>query len=336
MADRLGLVLEDWEVARRAKAYVALLEITDPALRLTLHGSAFYLVDSDWNGLADALSHCNAAEVGYAVGSTGLLALIESAGSNGGPTPEMAAARDAILASTVATGAFCRMLTQEPWINDDDVPPDVPRDNELRQPKATPVQVTRDGDCITSYACFSLKGPLALLELLCREDADAEALLRKRLAGSRWFPGLAHRLVTFVRHYGDDTFSARLASIAADLLRHLAAIPAARTHILAIKDRTLDTPDRPDRRDTGVSLVAALAAKSRDDSERGRSARDLHGVLFPAPPQSPRTTTTCAACGSAGARAVCGRCRAVTFCGVACQRKGWKAHKATCRAPPPA
>ncbi|KAJ9528228.1 hypothetical protein QJQ45_014207, partial [Haematococcus lacustris] len=42
----------------------------------------------------------------------------------------------------------------------------------------------------------------------------------------------------------------------------------------------------------------------------------------------------CAQCGTASEELLkCGRCREVTYCSPACQKKHWKAHKATCHAP---
>ncbi|KAJ9528735.1 hypothetical protein QJQ45_020637 [Haematococcus lacustris] len=42
----------------------------------------------------------------------------------------------------------------------------------------------------------------------------------------------------------------------------------------------------------------------------------------------------CAQCGTAGEELLkCGRCREVTYCSPACQKKHWKAHKASCHAP---
>ena len=38
----------------------------------------------------------------------------------------------------------------------------------------------------------------------------------------------------------------------------------------------------------------------------------------------------CFACGRDGADAKCSRCKAVVFCGRACQRRAWGAHKAEC------
>jgi len=38
----------------------------------------------------------------------------------------------------------------------------------------------------------------------------------------------------------------------------------------------------------------------------------------------------CAACGAPGAGAKCGRCRRASYCGAACQRSHWKAHKGQC------
>ena len=38
----------------------------------------------------------------------------------------------------------------------------------------------------------------------------------------------------------------------------------------------------------------------------------------------------CGHCGQKGARARCGRCRQAWYCGAACQRKAWKAHKKDC------
>ena len=39
----------------------------------------------------------------------------------------------------------------------------------------------------------------------------------------------------------------------------------------------------------------------------------------------------CAACSAAGSDLLqCSRCRAVSYCGPACQRRHWRAHKAQC------
>ena len=46
---------------------------------------------------------------------------------------------------------------------------------------------------------------------------------------------------------------------------------------------------------------------------------------------APATDPPCAACGKSPARSRCGRCRAVRYCGPACQRAHWKEHKAQCK-----
>ena len=46
---------------------------------------------------------------------------------------------------------------------------------------------------------------------------------------------------------------------------------------------------------------------------------------------------TCAACGAGGfpesPLQVCSRCRSVSYCSIACQKRAWKAHKPACRPP---
>ena len=44
------------------------------------------------------------------------------------------------------------------------------------------------------------------------------------------------------------------------------------------------------------------------------------------------TPEPCAACGAEGASSMCSSCRAACYCGQACQRLAWPAHKAECAA----
>ena len=46
------------------------------------------------------------------------------------------------------------------------------------------------------------------------------------------------------------------------------------------------------------------------------------------------TGRACAACGAADAPLLCGGCRGARYCGVECQRRDWRAHKAACRQRP--
>jgi hypothetical protein len=47
---------------------------------------------------------------------------------------------------------------------------------------------------------------------------------------------------------------------------------------------------------------------------------------------SSAAASSCAECGAAGASFGCSRCHRVRYCGAACQRGNWKAHKTACAA----
>ena len=50
----------------------------------------------------------------------------------------------------------------------------------------------------------------------------------------------------------------------------------------------------------------------------------------------PPSESTCAQCGEAGGELLrCSKCRSTFYCGAACQKSHWKAHKKTCSAPAP-
>ena len=50
-----------------------------------------------------------------------------------------------------------------------------------------------------------------------------------------------------------------------------------------------------------------------------------------APVGSKAAARACSACGAAGAPLTCGGCRDARYCGAECQRRDWRAHKATCK-----
>ena len=98
-----------------------------------------------------------------------------------------------------------------------------------------------------------------------------------------------------------------------------------------------DDPDGPDdgmaALEAGLSHIHTSATGATDmksDGDGGgldRGGLDRGGLAAAA---APAATKTCSVCGKAGATARCSRCRAVVYCGAACQRKDWKRHKKTC------
>jgi tetratricopeptide (TPR) repeat protein len=101
--------------------------------------------------------------------------------------------------------------------------------------------------------------------------------------------------------------------------------------LLRIKELPRAPLGPPPAASPAAVAAAAAAAAQRAMSDRERHLAAARDTLRERVPQLPSLPAArCAACGGGGAAKRCGACGGPAYCGAACQRAHWKAHKPAC------
>ena len=102
----------------------------------------------------------------------------------------------------------------------------------------------------------------------------------------------------------------------------------------AVEEEAVQQPWRPAAAPTGAPAAAPtpLAAPERVPQAGAPAAEP---AVADAPPRrkagAGAARGACAACGAADAPLMCAGCRGARYCGLECQKRDWRAHKAACK-----
>lgn len=200
---------------------------------------------------------------------------------------------------------------------------------------ASPEQRTAD------FARCMLFGPLGLLNELCSANHPVLA----HLAASPWWPRAAKGLVRMTAFGLDEFVDDDAAADDALPLGDVAGLTLALLLMVAPRDADVAEPlrlaleaDEVATDDLHASLLDwrdadTLESGDGDGDEPGKpdgfvtAAADLLNLL--ATGARPDLQRLCLACCAPAARA-CTRCKAVYFCGPACQKRVWPEHRRSC------